>query len=140
MIRVIPYQRLSSALESNQSKLAMLQQQYDNIQREMKETGAYSSDLANKLLSKQRQIDKTNSSIQNQTQKLKEMESALKGAKVNTNDLDGASARLGAEMEELKSQQEAAVEGAIFETDQLITAGDQIVMAGDRVRPVEELQ
>ncbi len=35
---------------------------------------------------------------------------------------------------------EAAVDGAVFETDQLITAGSQVIFAGDRVRPVEDLQ
>ncbi len=34
---------------------------------------------------------------------------------------------------------EAAVEGALFDTDQLITAGNQVIAEGDRVRPVEEL-
>ena len=35
---------------------------------------------------------------------------------------------------------EAAVEGAIFDTDPLITASNQVVISGDRVRPVEDLQ
>ncbi len=35
---------------------------------------------------------------------------------------------------------EAAVEGALFETDPLITASNQVIISGDRVRPVEDLQ
>ena len=35
---------------------------------------------------------------------------------------------------------EAAVEGAIFDTDPLITASNQVIISGDRVRPVEDLQ
>ena len=35
---------------------------------------------------------------------------------------------------------EAAVEGAIFDTDPLITASNQVVISGDLVRPVEDLQ
>lgn len=35
---------------------------------------------------------------------------------------------------------EAAVEGAIFDTDALITASNQVIISGDRVRPVEDLQ
>ncbi len=34
---------------------------------------------------------------------------------------------------------EAAVEGAILESDRLISAGNQVVNTGDRVRPVEDL-
>ncbi len=35
---------------------------------------------------------------------------------------------------------EAAVEGAVFDTDPLITASNQVIISGDRVRPVEDLQ
>ena len=53
------YQRQQTAVENTKSKLELLQTQYDNIQREMDETGTFSSDLANKLASKQAQIEKT---------------------------------------------------------------------------------
>ena len=40
-----------------------MQQQYDNIQKEIQETEGYSSALENKLISKQAQIDKTTTSL-----------------------------------------------------------------------------
>lgn len=106
------FQKQQNALESNRAKLANLQQQYDNIQREMQETGTYSSDLANKLLAKQQQIDKTSASVDRQTQKLQEMGAALRDAGVDTNNLERESARLGSAIEELKGQQEDAAQGA----------------------------
>lgn len=106
------FQKQQNALEANRAKLANLQQQYDNIQREMQETGTYSSDLANKLLAKQQQIDKTSASVDRQTQKLQEMGAALREAGVDTNNLERESARLGSAIEELKDQQEDAIQGA----------------------------
>ena len=106
------FQKQQNALEANRAKLANLQQQYDNIQREMQETGTYSSDLANKLLAKQQQIDKASASVDRQTQKLQEMGAALRDAGVDTNNLERESARLGSAIEELKDQQEDAIQGA----------------------------
>ena len=104
------YQKQQQAVESTQKKLEVLQQQYDNIQREIQETGEFSSDLENKLLAKQQQIDKTTASLEKQTGKLDEMGSALQKAGVNTNDLQQESERLGAEMIELKKRQEEVTE------------------------------
>ena len=56
---VSAYQKQQQAVEGTQKKLEVLQQQYDNIQKEIQETGGFSADLENKLLSKQQQIDKT---------------------------------------------------------------------------------
>ena len=63
------YQKQQSAIEATKTKMEMLQKQYDNIQKEISETGTYSSDLENKLLSKQQQIDKTTTSLGNQTER-----------------------------------------------------------------------
>lgn len=106
------YQKQQSAVEATKQKLAVLQQQYDNIQREMKETEGYSSSLENKLLSKQQQIDKTTASLAQQTQKLNEMDASLQKAGVDTGNLTGESARLGGQIDELKAKQEQAASGA----------------------------
>ena len=109
---IAAYQKQQAAVENTKKKLETLQQQYDNIQREIKETEGFSSDLENKLLSKQQQIDKTSHSLEQQTDKLHQMDSALKEAGVNTGDLKAESAKLGTQMEELRKEQSKAAESA----------------------------
>lgn len=106
------YQKQQQAVESTQKKLETLQQQYDNIQKEIAETGTYSSDLENKLLAKQQQIDKTSASLDRQTQKLDQMGAALRDAGVDTGNLQKESERLSSEMADLKKKEEEAAEGA----------------------------
>ena len=105
------YQKQQSAVEATRQKLSVLQQ-YDNIQKEISETGEYSADLQNKLLAKQLQIDKTSSSLEGATQKLNQMEAALKEAGVDTADLGKKSADLGSKIDELKQKQEGAADSA----------------------------
>ncbi len=109
---VSAYQKQQQAVEGTQKKLEVLQQQYDNIQKEIQETGGFSADLENKLLSKQQQIDKTSASLERQTQKLDQMGAALREAGVDTGNLEKESERLASEMTELKKKQEEAAEGA----------------------------
>lgn len=106
------YQKQQTAVENTKKKLETLQQQYDNIQREIRETGSFSSDLENKLLSKQQQIDKTSHSLEQQTDKLHQMDSALKEAGVNTGDLKAESAKLETQMADLRREQSNAAEAA----------------------------
>ncbi len=109
---IAAFQKQQQAIENTQKKMAMLQQQYDNIQKEIKETEGYSSSLENKLLSKQQQIDKTAASLEQYTQRLNEMDEALKAAGVDTSNLTGESAKLDAQLGALKDQQEQAADGA----------------------------
>lgn len=103
------YQKQQRAVDNTRKRLEMLKQQYDNIQREMQETGDSSASMQNKLLSKQNQIDRTSSSLAQHTDKLNNMEGALKKAGVNTRDLASESKRLDAEIDNLRdSQTEAA--------------------------------
>lgn len=106
------YQKQQSAVEATGKKLEVLQRQYDNIQREIKETEEYSSSLENKLLSKQQQIDKTTAALEQQNQKLGQMDAALRSAGVNTGELTTESAKLGNQIGELQQRQEEAAEGA----------------------------
>lgn len=128
------YQKQQQSVEATRNKLALLQKQYDNIQREIKETGEYSSDLQNKLLSKQQQIDRTTASLNQQTQKLQQMDSALREAGVDTSALEKESARLGTQMGELKAKQEEAAKGAQNFGTQSVEAfnavGNAIIAAG----------
>ena len=106
------YEKQQQAVDATKKKLELLQQQYENIQKEIQETGGYSSDLENKLLSKQQQIDKTAASLEKQTQKLDQMGDALREAGVDTNNLGEESNRLGAEIRDLQRKEEEAAEGA----------------------------
>lgn len=109
---IAAFQKQQQAIENTQKKMALLQQQYDNIQKEIKETEGYSSSLENKLLSKQQQIDKTAASLEQYTQRLNDMDEALKAAGVDTSNLTGESAKLDAQIGALKDQQERAADGA----------------------------
>lgn len=109
---IAAFQKQQQAIENTQKKMAMLQQQYDNIQKEIKETEGYSSSLENKLLSKQQQIDKAAASLEQYTQRLNEMDEALKAAGVDTSNLTGESAKLDAQIGALKDQQEQAADEA----------------------------
>jgi len=137
------YQKQQVAVENSRKKLELLQQQYDNIQKEIQETGTYSSALENKLLQKQQQIDKASASLQSHTEKLNRMSSALQDAGINTADLSGESARLGNEIEDLKRKQEEAADKAqkfgAAASNAFISAGEALVATG-LVKAMEELK
>ncbi|MBO6266893.1 MAG: phage tail tape measure protein, partial [Synergistaceae bacterium] len=106
------YQKQQQAVENTKQKLAVLQQQYDNIQKEIRETGEFSSDLENKLLSKQQQIDKTSAALASQTEKLNRMGDALQEAGHDMDNLSGESAELGKKIDALREEQEQAANSA----------------------------
>ena len=109
---ITAYQKQQTAVENTRKRLELLQQQYDNIQKEIQQTGEFSADLQNKLLAKQQQIDKTASSLNRQTEKLDEMGDALKEAGVDMDDLGQSSAQLTNRIDALKKEQEEVAEGA----------------------------
>lgn len=109
---ITAYQKQQTAVENTRKRLELLQQQYDNIQKEIQQTGEFSADLQNKLLAKQQQIDKTTSSLNRQTEKLDEMGDALKEAGVDMDDLSQSSAQLTNRIDALKKGQEEVAEGA----------------------------
>lgn len=106
------YQKQQAAIDGTKKKLEVLQQQYNNIQKEISETGTYSSDLENKLLSKQQQIEKTSDALGRQTQRLDELRTALHEAGVDTSNLGQESTRLGKKIDELAEQERQAADGA----------------------------
>jgi len=128
------YAKQQQAVEATNKKLDVLRQQYDNIQREIEETGHYSSDLQNKLLAKQQQIDKTTAALDQQTQKLNQMDDALRSAGVDTSNLEKESQRLEADLGELKQKQEDAADSAQSFGNQSVQAfnavGEAIAAAG----------
>lgn len=109
---IAAYQKQQQALETTRNKLTLLKKEYDNIQKEMSETGTYSADLENKLLRKQQQIEKTTSSITSQEAKLRALDGALTEAGVDTSKLTDENKRLASEYDQLKTKQEEAADGA----------------------------
>ena len=128
------YLKQQSAVEASQKKLEVLKQQYDNIQKEIAETGSYSSTLENRLLSKQQQIDRTAASLANQTAKLEDMRRALVDAGVDVSNLTGETTRLGSQIDDLRKKQEEAADSADNFGSTAVAAfgaiGDAIAAAG----------
>ena len=120
------FQKQQAAVEATRKRLEMLRQQYDNIQREMEETGNESADMKNKLLAKQLQIDKTSASLEKQTAKLNELSGALEEAGVNTDDLSHSSEQLSGKIDDLKKKQGEAA-------DKAMTFGDKAGQAFNQV-------
>lgn len=106
------FQKQQQAVENTRGRLALLQQQYDNIQNEIDETGNHSSDLANKLLDKQAQIEKFSQALQAQIEKLEAYRQKLDDAGVNTDDLKKETERLKKELEGVKAKFKDAGDGA----------------------------
>lgn len=120
------FQKQQAAVEATRKRLEMLRQQYDNIQREMEETGNESSDMKNKLLAKQLQIDKTSASLEKRTAKLNELSGALEEAGVNTDDLSHSSEQLAGKIDTLKKKQGEAADKAMTFGDKAGRAFNQV--------------
>lgn len=106
------YQKQQTAVNNTANKLSLLQQQYVNIQKEISETKEFSSSLENQLLSKQKQIERTEQSLEKYKNQLNETGKALEDAGVDTSQLESESARLAAEIDDVKQQQYEAAEAA----------------------------
>ena len=102
---ITAYQKQQQAVDSTKQRLAVLQQQYDNIQKEIQETEGYSSALENKLISKQAQIDKTTTSLHTYEQRLSATGNTLREAGVDTTQLTAETTRLETKVDKLKDQQ-----------------------------------
>lgn len=102
---ITAYQKQQQAVDSTKQRLVVLQQQYDNIQKEIQETEGYSSALENKLISKQAQIDKTTTSLHTYEQRLAATGNTLREAGVDTTQLTAETTRLETEVDKLKDQQ-----------------------------------
>lgn len=126
---IAAYEKQQRAIQQTEDKLKLLTQQYDNIQKEIQETEGFSASLENQLLSKQAQIDKTNSKLEEQKQKLGQTGEALLEAGIDTSNLTEESKRLENEMKELKEQQEEAARSAGTFGEQTEAALDAIQSA-----------
>ena len=109
---ITAYTKQQQAVERTKAKLETLKQQYDNLKAAQEKAGGSDVDLQNKMLEKQLQIDRTNASLDQQTQKLDAMGNALNEAGVDTSNLEGESARLQAELGNLRQEQEEVADSA----------------------------
>lgn len=109
---IAAYQKQQAAVANTASRLSALRKEYDNIQREINETEGFSSSLENRLLSKQRQIERTEQSLKKYSEALNETGKALEEAGVDTADLSAASADLDKRIGEVKTRQEEAADAA----------------------------
>lgn len=131
---ITAYQKQQDAVEKTSRKLADLQKEYDNIQREISETETYSSSLENKLIEKQRAIDNTSVSLTKQTEKLEHYETVLESSGIDTKNLGSESDRLTAELEELRQEQEKvnaeAEDYGNIGVSSITAVGDALLAAG----------
>lgn len=128
------YQKQQTALTTTQRKLEVLQKEYANIQREMDETGTYSSALENRLLNKQLQIEKTSAAVETHERKVTQMGEALRSAGVDTENLTQESKRLASEIDDVKNRQQGVI-------DSLDEGGERAQFFGEEsVAAVESIQ
>lgn len=128
------YQKQEAAAENTRKRLALLQTQYDNIQREIQETEGFSSTLENRLVSKAAQIEKTTAKLNEETAALDKLGNALSEAGVDTNNLQQESERLQSQIGALRQEQVEATEAAQSfgekASSAMINLNDVIVAAG----------
>ena len=128
------YQKQEAAAENTRKRLALLQTQYDNIQREIQETEGFSSSLENRLASKAAQIEKATAKLNEETAALDKLGNALSEAGVDTNNLQRESERLQSQIGALRQEQVEATEAAQTfgekASSAMINLNDVIVAAG----------
>ena len=125
------YEKQQSAVEKTKDKLSLLQQQYDNVQKEIQETEGFSSSLANQLVAKNAAIEKTKTSLAQQTDKLNATGNALKDAGVDTNNLASASQNLSERIDRAKVKQEEVAKTTLVSADAMKKASNEAQSFGD---------
>ena len=106
------FEKQQTAVENSKNKITLYEQQLANLKKEYEETGSSSAVLQNKMLDKERQIDKTTEALRAQEERLSTTGEKLREAGVNTDNLGNASKQTAAKVEELKREQERAAEAA----------------------------
>lgn len=128
------YQKQQAAAENTRKRLALLQTQYDNIQREIQETEGFSSSLENRLASKAAQIEKATAKLNEETAALDKLGNALSEVGVDTSNLQRESERLQSQIGALRQEQVEATEAAQSfgekASSAMINLNDMIVAAG----------
>ena len=136
------YEKQMGAVERTSEKLELYKSQLENLKSATAENAVEEAKLANAILAKEKQISDTSGKLDEQTDKLNKMGSALEEAGVDTSNLAGESRRLGEEMARLKREQDQAAESAESFGDQAAAAfsavSSAILAAGiaDKIREI----
>ncbi|MCC8080175.1 MAG: phage tail tape measure protein [Oscillospiraceae bacterium] len=132
------YQKQQQAVQNTGAKLQNLQQQYALVQQEIKETNGSTTALEREKLKLEQQINATSTALENQKSRLETLSQKLTSAGVNTDQLDEKSRQLAAELEEVKSKQNAAGNSAKEHGEKLKEAGDEADDFGSRASAAVE--
>lgn len=103
---VSSYQKQQTAIEKNEAKVENLQDQYDLLQKEIEETEGSTTALQRESLKLDQRIRETSSALESQRKKLNATGERLQEAKVDTNDLEQADARLTEQLKSLRAEQD----------------------------------
>ncbi len=116
---VSAYQRQQAAVERTGAKLKNLQEQQAALRDELKavsiaedQDAAAVAALTREKLKLEQRIRETTNALETQNQRLNATGDRLKEAKVDTNDLSQADARLTEQLKDLRAEQDRAAEGA----------------------------
>jgi len=109
---VSSYQKQQNAVQNTESKLQNLKRQYDLIQQEITETEGPTAGLEREKAKLEQRISDTSTALERQNQKLSAVGERLEGAKIDTGNLAGESARLSAELADLRQRQEDVADSA----------------------------
>ena len=131
---IAAYHKQQQAVEATSKKLETYRAQLDNVQREMSESGQYSSALANKELDLKQKIHDTESALRDKKNALSETESKLQSAGVDTANLSEESKKLTTQLDALSKEQAEAAEGAkqfgVQGADAFEAVGSAMIAAG----------
>lgn len=120
------FERQTAKVEETAKVLERYEKQLKNIQEEYERTGQSSSDLKNKMLDKEAQIEKTRAALEKQKDVLEEYRKRLEDAGVDTTKLKEESDRLKKQIEDLDKGFGEAAEGAKLFSDESSDAADSI--------------
>ncbi len=100
------YKKQHEAVEENKKKLALLVTEHEKLQREMQETENPSNKLRQSFEKSEKQIAATTSKIEEQERKLEQLGGKLRGAGVDTGNLNGENERLRQTYKRVAEEQE----------------------------------
>ena len=109
------YQKQQAAATATAEKLQNLTEQQVLLKQQIVETkdaGESTTALEREELALSQKIQNTNIALERQQQRLKNTSQSLQDAKVDTADLEAESAKLGTQMEELRTKQDQAANSA----------------------------
>lgn len=100
------YKKQESALQSNKTKLEKLNTEYGKLKQEAEAAGKPTKELARKLESTERQIQKTTTKIGEQENKLESLGKELRSAGISTNNLEKENQKLQKSYDAVRKSQE----------------------------------